>query len=132
MSPYICDKEFDDEEYDALVEDIINTFKAYSRDDIDEIDEIKFEVIDLYLNDCDTDYLKTILDYFEVDIYDALMDYRDKVSNDFHFKNKQSFYACITFNVIYNNLTSGNSINADYIDEEIKKYLDDSNDSNDS
>lgn len=129
MPPYICDEEFDDEEYEALANDIIYTFKAYGRDDIDDIDEIKAEVIDLYVSDCSITYLKTILAFFDIDIYDAMMIYVDRFGNNFKFKDKLHFYSSITYDVINNNLR--NSITGDYINEEIKKYLDDSNDSND-
>jgi len=128
MSPYVNDYEFDSDELQQLLDDIIDTFKD-SRDDIDEVDDVISEVLDSYVCSLDDDYLKTILEFFEKDVYDIIVEYRKRNRKDEWddlYENKENFYRSLALIVLHDDLFKGK--NRDYIDEEITKYID-SNDS---
>lgn len=112
-------KVFGFNDYIDLRFEIITEFKNRSYDDEDRLLDLTHEMIDEYVCKYDISYLKSVLEYYERDIYDVLTDYsEDYGMNIEDFRSKLHFYQCLAFYLIKNQMD-----NDEYLDNEINDYI---------
>lgn len=98
---------------------IITEFKNRSYDDEEKLYDLIHEMVDEYVCEYNIEYLKSVFEYYEKDVYDVLMDYsEDYGMNIQDFRSKTHFYQCLAFYIIKQNMDDDM-----YLTNEINDYI---------